>query len=173
MIDRISILGCSGGGKSTLAGALGEHFGLPVVHLDTLFWSPGWVESLPEPFRERVAEAAAGERWVIDGNFSATFDLRLPISDLIVVIEQSRFTCLRRAFLRTLRWRGRTRPDLAEGCHEKFDLQFYRYIWNYPRDQRLKIRAGVERYGADAKVVFLRSDRDIAAFLRDLPPPTA
>jgi adenylate kinase family enzyme len=58
---RILILGRSGAGKSTLARRIGERLGLPVVHLDAINWKPGWVQTEIGRFRERAAEAAAGD----------------------------------------------------------------------------------------------------------------
>jgi adenylate kinase family enzyme len=62
IMERVVILGCAGTGKSTLARRLGAKTGLPVVHLDALFWEPGWQESDPAVFRQRVTEALAGGR---------------------------------------------------------------------------------------------------------------
>ncbi len=168
MMQRIAILGCSGGGKSTLARALGARLGLPVIHIDTLYWRPGWVEPDKKGFRERMAEAAAGDRWVIDGNFSNTFDLRLPRADTIIVIEQPRWRCLWGAVKRWWSWRGRTRPDLAPGCPEKIDPEFYLYIWNFDRDVKPRLEAALAEHGAHARLIRLRSDRQIAAFLNAL-----
>ena len=66
-MQRIVILGNAGSGKSTLARAMGKRLGVPVVHLDTLFWEPGWVEPDAEQFRQRVGEAIAGDSWVCEG----------------------------------------------------------------------------------------------------------
>lgn len=63
-MQRIVILGNAGSGKSTLARALGKRLDLPVVHLDTLFWEPGWVEPDAEQFRLRVSEAIATDAWI-------------------------------------------------------------------------------------------------------------
>ena len=168
IMQRIAILGCPGGGKSTLAQALGARLGLPVVHIDSLYWQPGWTAPDEAAFRARMVEALAGERWVVDGNFSATFDLRLPKADTVIVIEQPRGRCLWGALRRWLSWRGRNRPDLAPGCPEKLDPEFYRYIWNYAHDQQPKLAPALARYCPDIVPVRLRSDRQIDAFLADL-----
>lgn len=84
-MQRIVILGNGGSGKSTLARLLGERLDLPVVHLDKLFWEPGWAEPDAQQFRERVREAVAGDAWVCEGNYARrTFDLRLPRADLVI-----------------------------------------------------------------------------------------
>lgn len=167
-MNRILIIGCPGGGKSTLARILAAKLALPVTHLDALWWKPGWVESTLEEFRPKVEAAVARDRWIMDGNFSRTFDIRMPRADMIVWIDQPRRICLRRAFLRSIRQFGRTRADLAPGCPEKIDLEFYRYIWRFRRENERAILDGIEQYGASAKFVRLRSDEDVSAFLETL-----
>ncbi|MEQ8281910.1 MAG: topology modulation protein [Parvibaculum sp.] len=164
-MQRILVIGCSGGGKSTLARRLGAKRALPVVHLDVLFWKPGWVESSYDEFRPKVAAAVAEDRWVIDGNFSRTFDLRLPRADTIVWVDQPRRICLWRAFRRTLTLFGETRADLAPGCPEKFDPAFYRFIWNFKRTHDAMMEEALARDAAHAKQFRLRSDAEISAFL--------
>ncbi|HYD44452.1 MAG TPA: hypothetical protein VEA79_04205 [Phenylobacterium sp.] len=162
---RISIVGCSGGGKSTLAKKLGDRLGLKVIHIDQLYWLPGWVERDPADVRRLVAEAAAGEAWVMEGNNSRTFDLRLPRTDTLIWIEQPRWLCLYRAIRRAALGFGRSRPDMAEGCPERFDLEFWRYIWNFNRVTAPRMAAGVAAFGPHLEIVRLHSDREIAAFL--------
>lgn len=167
-MKRILVIGCSGGGKSTLARKLGEKLALPVVHLDVLFWKPGWVESSYDEFRPKVAAAVAEDRWIIDGNFSRTFDLRLPRADTVVWVDQPRRVCLWRAFRRTLTLFGETRADLAPGCPEKIDPAFYRFIWNFKRTHDAMMEEALARDAAHARVFRLRSDAEIAGFLATL-----
>ena len=163
---RVAIIGRSGGGKSTLARKLGAVIGAPVVHLDTLFWRPGWVESEREPFRARVAEALSGDAWVADGNFFTSIgDLNIGRADTIIWIDQPRLLCLGRAIRRVVFERGGRRPDMAAGCDEKLDLDFYAYIWNWDRDTRPRLQAAIEDYAPETPVVCLRRDAEIAAFL--------
>ncbi|WP_374440868.1 hypothetical protein [Stella sp.] len=157
--QRIVILGRSGSGKSTLARRLGAELDLPVVHLDRLFWQPGWVEADRETFRARVTEALAGDRWITDGNFSNSFDLRLPRAELVVWFEVPRLVCIRRVLGRVWRHYGRARPDLAPGCPERLDWEFLRYIWNFDRDTRPKIMAGLAEHRAAARVVVVDGAR--------------
>lgn len=163
---RILIVGNSGGGKSTLARRLGEKLGLPVIHLDVLFWRPGWVEADEDVFRADILTALQAPAWVCDGNFGGSWDIRMPLADTVVWIRQPRLVCLARAIWRVAAYRGqRTRPDMAEGCDEKLDLKFYRFIWTYDAKVAPGLEAALAEFGSHARVVRLRGDREIADFL--------
>jgi len=99
-MQRIAIVGCSGGGKSTLARELGAALKLPVIHLDALFWKPGWVEGDANEFREAVEAAVAADRWICEGNFIRASGLRFQRADTIIWLELPRLVCLWRAFVR-------------------------------------------------------------------------
>lgn len=162
---RVLIVGNSGGGKSTLATKLGAKLGLPVIHLDVLFWKPGWIESDDDDFRARTAEALAAPAWVCDGNFGGSWDLRMPLADTIVWIDQPPLLCLWRALWRIVDYRDGTRPDMAEGCRESLDFNFYGFILTYNRKVRPRLEAALAEHGVHARIVRPRSDREIAAFL--------
>jgi adenylate kinase family enzyme len=170
-MQRIVILGNAGSGKSTLARALGKRLGLPVVHLDTLFWEAGWVEPDAEQFRTRVGEAIAGQAWVCEGNYARrTFDLRLPRADLVIWLDTPRLTCFKRVIVRSVM--NRPRPDLPAGCTEKLDrafLTFLNFVWQFDRGYRPGIDALRQAIGPDVATVHLRGSRQIAAFLASLP----
>ena len=172
-MNRIAIVGCSGGGKSTLARALGAALGLPVVHFDALFWKPGWVESAPQPFHAAVDRALAGERWVCDGNFTSVADISLARADTIVWIDQPIALCLWRAVWRALTSLGRTRADLAPGCPERIDFAFYHYIVTWNRSARPRLQTAIDVFGPQARLIRLRNDREIAAWVSELAPAVA
>lgn len=165
-MERIVIVGCAGTGKSTLARRLGALTRLPVVHLDALFWEPGWRESDPAVFRQRVIEALAGGAWITDGIYnSKTFDLRLPHADLIVWIDQPLVVRLWRVTWRALRHWGGSRPDMAPGCPERVDLEFLKYVWNFDRKTRPRLEAAITKLAPTTPLLRLRGDREIAQFL--------
>lgn len=162
---RVVIVGNSGGGKSTLARRLGDKLGLPVIHLDVLFWKPGWTESDDDEFHARVLGALAAPAWVCDGNFGGSWHLRMPLADTIVWIDQPAWLCVFRAIRRVFRYREGARPDMAEGCRETIDLEFYRFILTYGRKVRPRLEAALVQHGAHARIVRLRNDREIDAFV--------
>ncbi len=146
-LQKVIIIGCAGSGKSTLAIKLGERLGLPVIHLDRLFWQPGWV-SIP---REELAEIIKGlitqPRWVIDGNYSATLDLRLAACDLVIFLDMPRWLCLWNVLKRRIMYHKRSRPDMTEGCPEQLDWEFLRWIWHFNRDRRPGIVSQLDNLG--------------------------
>lgn len=135
-IQRIMIIGGPGSGKSTLARKLGEITGLPVVHLDRLFWRPGWVQISKDQMNQDCLSAAQTERWIIDGNYVATYAYRVSRADLVVFLDMPRGLRLRRILWRVLMGPFRARPDMAEGCPERIDGEFWEYARNYDRDRR-------------------------------------
>jgi adenylate kinase family enzyme len=168
---RIVILGNAGSGKSTLARRLGAILGLPVSHLDVLFWRPGWVEPDAAGFRERVAQSIAGDGWISEGNYSSrTFDLRIPRADTLIWLDTPRATCVRRVIWRTL-FEGR-RADLAEGCHEnvlRADFpEFLRFTWDFDRNARPRIEANLAGFAPIERTIRLAGPRQGAAWLREV-----
>ncbi len=83
-MDRIAIIGSAGAGKSTLAILISNLVDLPLFHLDRLFWKPGWVETPKPEFSIIVEEVARKTKWIIDGNYSRTIDIRLKAADMII-----------------------------------------------------------------------------------------
>ena len=169
-MQRILILGCAGTGKSTLAVALGRKLGLPVIHLDAHFWHAGWVETPKAEWPAKVAALVQGDRWVMDGNYASTLAERLAACDTVVFLDRHRLVCLYRVLVRCLKFLGRTRPDMPENCPEKVDWEFLCWIWNYARDVK-PVTLGLAREQAGARpVAILRSNREIAEFVRNAVP---
>ena len=137
---KIVILGFSGCGKSTLARLLGEKHQIPVLHLDSVHFTANWVE---RPLEEKLSDVRAfldnNENWVIDGNYSQVEDVRrLREADSIILLELNRFVCLYRVLKRWITYKGCTRPDMAEGCPEKVDWEFVRWVLHDGRTAKKK-----------------------------------
>lgn len=86
-MKRGAIIGSGGAGKTTLARMLGAKTGIPVVHLDRLYWNAGWVPAPHEMWLERQREVLEGECWIIDGNYGSTLDLRLAAADTVIFLD--------------------------------------------------------------------------------------
>lgn len=138
------VLGGPGSGKSTLARWLGDQTGLPVRHLDHVHWMPYWT---PRPLDEKLAMVRAYERedrWIIEGGISSTYNSRMARADMLIWLDLSVGLRLSRVLRRSFRYRGRGRPDLPEGCIERFDRETATFLWWIWQD-REKGRARVFR----------------------------
>jgi adenylate kinase family enzyme len=162
-MERVLVLGSPGAGKSTFARRLSGRTGLPLIHLDRHFWRSGWAEPPPAEWRRQVEELARQPRWIMDGDYSRTLDIRLPRADTAFLLDTPRWLNISRVLWRVVRGYGRTRPDLADGCPERFDWEFLRYVWSYPQKLRPRIAAMLEAYHGE--VVTLRSRREIENYL--------
>lgn len=167
--NRILIVGCSGGGKSTLTRELSRKLNLPPIHLDVHFWQPQWVEPSSDEWREKVYALAYEERWVMDGTFSESFDIRFPRADVIIVLRLPMMICLFRAILRVFKYsKVRRRSDMAVGCDETINISFYKYIWTFNSEVYPKILSALSQFGANEKAIFLRSSKDVRRFISEL-----
>ena len=163
-MERIVIIGCGGAGKSTLARQLGEMTGLPVVHLDKLFWHSGWVESTKEEIDEKILRELQKERWIIDGNYMRTMPMRMARCDTVIFLDFSRIACLMGVAKRIITTYGTVRPDMAEGCPERFDLEFLKWVWNFNKSKRENIyRMLNESEGVET--IVLKNRRAVKWFL--------
>jgi adenylate kinase family enzyme len=164
MMRRVLIVGCSGAGKSTLARRLGALLDLPVVHLDHLYWRPGWIAASDDEFHAAQQETVAGDRWIIDGNYSSSLHLRLPRADTVIFLDLPRRASFRRIFVRTFRERGR--DTQAPGCVSKVDREFIAWVWTWQRLHRGPLLDRLAREAPHARIVRLTSPRQVRAFLR-------
>lgn len=159
------MIGSGGAGKSTFSRRLGELLGVEVIHLDMLYWHSGWVETPKDVWAEKVAELVRRDSWIMDGNYSGTFDLRLKACDTVIFLDMPRLLCLWRVLKRLLIYRGRSRPDMAGGCREKLSREFLLWVWNYPRRTRPKIMARMRENSGGKTFVCLRSPAEARRYL--------
>jgi adenylate kinase family enzyme len=165
-MKRVLVLGCPGAGKSTLSKELAADTGLPLVHLDQIFWRPGWVEPAKEEWRLQIAAALAKPEWILDGNFGSTLLQRLEAADTAILLDLPRMVCLLRVLKRISVSLGRQRPDMAEGCPERFDLKFLLYVWNFGKNHRSKLLEQFEAFAGEK--ILLRSPAEVRQFLQSM-----
>ena len=166
-MERILIIGCGGAGKSTLAQQLGKKLNLPVVHLDKLFWKPGWVASPREEMNEKIRIELEKPQWIMDGNFNHTIPERIKYCDTVIYLDFGRLACLWGVCKRILTTYGTVRPDMGEGCPERFDLDFLKWVWNFNKKNRENYyRLLNETEGI--QTIVLKNRRMVKRFLQSL-----
>lgn len=159
-MNRVLIIGPCGSGKSTLARELAPRMGLPLVHMDQLGWQTGWIETEKAELRARLAQAVAGERWLIEGNYGSTLAPRLERADTVIYLDFPIRLCLWRLTKRIITMRGQSRPDMPEGCPERFDAAFFWYVMTWNFGPRLRTEAHIAPHAE--KVIRLGSPRALA-----------
>ncbi|TXH81798.1 MAG: AAA family ATPase [Rhizobium sp.] len=170
--DRILVMGCSGGGKSTLSLKVAARFGLAYISIDRdVLWLPGWVERSKDEQRAILASRVQGERWIMDGTNPSTFDVRLPRTDLVIWVRMPRLLCVWGVISRWIKWIGRTRPEMAPGCIEKVDWEFLRFIWTFEKKFTPYVLAGLAAHGPEVPVLQLKSRGEMRQLLDLLGGP--
>ncbi|MHB8927486.1 MAG: DNA topology modulation protein [Bacillota bacterium] len=165
---KVIIVGSAGAGKSTLAKQLGPLLGLEVIHLDALFWKPGWVETPRDEWRAIQQRLITRDSWLIDGNYGSTLDLRLAAADTIIFIDLSRWLCLWRVLKRRVKYHGRVRSDIGSGCPESIDWEFFRWVFRFPTDERPQVLKKLEQHAPGKTVYRLRTPAEVGRFLRQM-----
>jgi len=167
-MKRVLVIGSGGSGKSTFATRLGELLKIEVKHLDSFYWRRGWQETPKDEWLEKVRELASEDSWIMDGNFGGTLETRIQHCDTIVFLDLPQLVCLWRIAKRRLLYRGRSRPDMTEGCPEKLDWEFVNWVWGYSRRSRPKIVKLLAEHAATKRIVWLRSRAEVRRFLEDV-----
>jgi len=166
-MQRILVIGSPGAGKSTLATELARRTGLPLIHLDQHAWLPGWVELGREQWKSKVRELLAGDRWIIDGNYTGSLPYRMSRADTIVDLDLPAWLCVARLLRRILSTHGRVRADMAEGCPEQLDWRFLLYTARFPWTLRPRINQTLAEFSGE--VIRLKSPAEIRRFLASFP----
>lgn len=161
---RIIIIGSGGSGKSTLAKKLGIMTGIPVIHLDKEFWKPNWVETPRDEWIEKQNNLIKDKEWIIDGNYGRTMELRFIVADTVIFLDINRWICIFRAIERWVTNIGKTRTDMGEGCPEKIDFEFLKWIYSFPNKGRKKILSLVNKYSCK-NIIILKNRKEINALL--------
>ena len=167
-MERIMIIGSGGSGKTTLARQLGEKTGLPVVHLDQIFWSPGnWKHLEREEFDALLQKELEKPQWILDGNYNRTLEPRLERCDTVIYLDFPRLVSFTGWLRRVIKNWGRARPDMAPGCGEWFDPEMARWVWNFNKKNRARYRELLS--GLEGKTVrIFTSRRQVKRFLDSL-----
>jgi adenylate kinase family enzyme len=169
---RIVVIGPAGAGKSRLARTLAEATGIEVIHLDALFWQPGWVPTPEAEWEAIQRRELERDTWIVEGLHEPTVHLWLDAADTVVLFDTSPLASLWRVTRRRL-LRSEPGPDIPAGCEpapfHRAAMKFARYLWEYRRRTRAELFAELEKPRPGRRVVVVRRERDLQAFLNTVP----
>lgn len=165
-MKRILVIGGNGSGKSTFSKILAAKTGLPLIHLDKIFWKGNWENISREEFGKKLEEELLKEEWIIDGNFERTLERRLQFCDTVFYFDFSTVQCLFGVTERVLKNYGRTREDMGENCPEKFDFEFYKAILRFNKKNRPKTKALLEKYKPE--VIIFKNRKQAEEYLENI-----
>ena len=159
---RILILGCPGSGKSTFARALAARTGLPLVHLDNIWWRADGTHISREDFDRALGELLEGERWILDGDYSRTYEVRVRAADTVVFLDYPEDVCMAGIVARV----GQQRPDMP-WTERALDPELVALVQNYARDDRPALLSLLQQY-PDKRSLIFTSREEAARWLSDL-----
>ena len=163
--QKVLVLGCSGSGKSTFAKKLAERTGLPLFHLDNLWWKADRTHISRAEFDQKLAEILAKDQWILDGDYSRTYETRIRACDTIFILDYPEEVCRKGIEERI----GTTRSDIP-WIEQQLDPQLVDLVNSYRTTNRPKLMALLDQYPEKACIIF--SDRaKTDAWLADLSVP--
>ena len=159
---RVAVIGCPGGGKSTFSRALRDRVGLPLYHLDAIYWREDRTHLSREEFYPLMREIIAREEWIIDGNYQSTLEWRVAACDLVVFLDFPAEVCLEGVRAR----RGQKRSDMP-WVETGDDEEFLHYILHFETETKPGILEILKQY-PDKTVLTFRSREEADAYLAEL-----
>lgn len=163
-MKKVIVIGCPGSGKSTFSRALHEATGLPLYHLDMMYWNEDRTTVEKPVFLERLQNAIEKDEWIIDGNYGSTMELRLQACDTVFFLDYPLEVCLNGIKER----KGKARADMpwTENTDEE-DAEFIEFIKNYNSESRPTVMELLAKY-QDKDIYIFRSRSEADEFLEKI-----
>ena len=150
-MKRVAVIGCPGSGKSTFARKLHEKTGLPLIHLDNIWWKPDRTHITREEFDAALAEILAKPVWIADGNYSRTVESRIAACDTVIFLDYDEQTCMDGIASRV----GEQRPDMP-WTEQTLDAELVALVKGFRTEQRPEILTLLDRYADGRKILIFR-----------------
>jgi adenylate kinase family enzyme len=161
-MKRILVIGCSGSGKSTFSKELSHRLNLPLVHLDHLFWKPGWIEREYKIFEGLLQAEIEKKQWIIDGNYINSFPIRIKYADTVIFLDFNRWICTWRVIKRWLMQEGYQAID----CPQTMDWSFLKYVfWDYHGNIRNRALEIKKQYSSSINWITFKDSNEVKKWL--------
>ena len=158
-MKRVIVIGCPGSGKSTVSRALHNKTGIPLYHLDMMYWNADKTTVEKSVFLERLSVVLEKDEWIIDGNYGSTMELRMAACDTVIFLDYPLDVCLDGIRAR----RGKPRSDMP-WIETEEDAEFIEFIKSYNEQQKPKVLELLEKY-SDKNIIILESREQADLFL--------
>ena len=166
-MKRVLVIGCPGSGKTTLAKALSEKTGLPLIHLDKIQWTGDWECIRGEEFDRILIEKMTVPHWIIDGNYNRTIPMRLDKCDTVIYLDYPTAVSFCGALKRVISNYGKVRDDMGGNCRERFDPTFFWFILTFNLKNRRRYHKLLD--SAEGKnMIILRNRKEADKFLHNI-----
>jgi adenylate kinase family enzyme len=166
-MKRISVIGCGGSGKTTLAKILHDKTDLPLYHLDCIAYADNWQEVSPEIFKDSHKNWIDKDNWIIEGTMITSLEQRLSRSDQCIFLDMPRWLCIIRIFKRLIFEYGKNRQDMANGCVESFDWPFLQYVWQFNHQTRPKILKILDKNAQNCDIITIKTKADLNKWIKN------
>ena len=160
-MEKVIVIGCPGSGKSTFSKALHKVANLPLFHLDTLYWNADQTTVEKAVFQERLSNVLQKEKWIIDGNYRSTMELRMQACDTIIFLDYPTELCLEGIRQR----KGKKRSDMPWIEPDKEDAEFLEFVKNFNTEIRPQILQLLNKFSDKTQFVFCNRE-EANAFLK-------
>jgi adenylate kinase family enzyme len=167
-MKRVIVVGSPGSGKSTFSKKLGSMTGLPIVHLDYYhLQSQHNYRADTASWNLKVIELIKPDKWIMDGNYGATFPERFKSADTIVFFDIPRRICLYRILKRYFYYQNRKRDEMPDDWVEKLDPEFLKYVWHFSRRSKPKILDQIKNNKNENVIIFKKS-KEVEYYLSNI-----
>ena len=162
-MNKAIIIGCPGSGKTTFAEKLQKRTDLPLYHLDAIWHKPDKTHIPREEFDRRIGEIFETPKWIIDGNYKRTIEMRMKQCDTVFLFDLPVEMCLQGVTDRV----GKERYDLP-WLETQVDPEFRQFIEDFPKDTLPYIYELIEKYKDEKRVIIFKSREEADGFIEKL-----
>ena len=152
-VKKISIIGGSGTGKTTLANNLGKELNLPVCHIDGIHHLENWEIRDKKERDSIILEKVSEEQWIIDGTYRSTLKERLENSELVIYLDYSSISQVKGVLGRFIKNHGKEKPEIP-GCEERMTFDFFVWVWNWRKNKRSEIIEKINNIDKSKVLIF-------------------
>ena len=160
MFQKAIIIGCPGAGKSTFARILSDKTHLPLYYLDMLWHKPDRTTVDRKIFDKKLKEIVLKDKWIIDGNYGRTLEMRIQACETIFLLDFPVEECLAGAESRI----GKQRVDMP-WIETEFDEEFRQWIIDFPKNELPIVYKLLDRYKSEKDIYIFHARADIDDYI--------